>query len=353
MTLSVRHLIPLLAACALGLGAAACGGDDGPRTAADVPPNAVALIGEEEIPRSEFDELMERAKTSYKSQQRPFPKAGTPEYNDLKNRAVAFLVQRYQWRAEAEEMGVEASEEEVDKKLEELKQQSFGGDEKKFQEALKKEGLTEEQARAEVRDRVLQEELYAKVTEDIKVTDKDAEEYYEKNKSQFSQPASRDVRHIVVKNKDKADELYSQIQGGADFAQLARQNSTDDSSAKLGGKIPVTKGSTVPPFDKVAFDLDRGEVSKPVKTTFGWHIIKADSAIKPEQVQPLDKVRKSIEDQLSQQKKNEELERWLKDLEKKYENEIVYATGFAPPKTETGETSVGTDTPAPADTTAE
>ena len=342
MTLSVRHLLPFLAACALALGATACGGDDEPKTAEDVPPGAVALIGEDEIPRSEFDELMERAKTSYKSQERPFPKAGTPEYNDLKNRAVAFLVQRYQWRAEAEEMDVEASEEEVDKKLEELKKQSFGGDEKKFQEALKKEGLTEEQARAEVRDRVLQEKLYEKVTEEVEVTDKDVEAYYEKNKSQFSQPASREVRHILVKKKDKADQLYSQLQNGGNFAQLARQNSTDTTSAKQGGKIPVTKGSTVPPFDKVAFELDTGEVSKPVKTTFGWHIIKAESNVKPEQVQPIDKVRESIKTQLLQTKKNEELERWLKGLEKKYDEEIVYATGFEPPKAET-ETGVGTN----------
>jgi hypothetical protein len=170
MTLSVRHFVPFALACFLAIGATACGGDDSPRTAEDVPPDAIALVGDTEVPRAEFDELMGRAKTSYESQQRPFPKTGTAEYNDLKGRAVAFLVQRYQWRAEAEELDVEVTEEDVDKKLEELKEQSFGGDDKKFQAALKKEGLTEEQARDEIRDRVLQEKLYEKVTEDVEVT---------------------------------------------------------------------------------------------------------------------------------------------------------------------------------------
>jgi parvulin-like peptidyl-prolyl isomerase len=348
----MRRIITFLSACAVVTGLVACGGDDGPKSSADVPANAIALLGDTEIPRSEFDDLLDRAKESYKAQDRPFPKAGTPEYNDLKNRAVTFLVQRYQWRAEAEELGIDVTDEDVDKKLDELVKQSFGGDRKKFLAAIKNEGLTEEQARVEVRDRVLQEKLYEKVTEDVEVTDKDVEKYYEDNKQQFSQPASRTVRHILVEcnaakkgqcatARTEAESLHAQLEGGASFAQLARRNSDDDSSAKLGGRIPVSKGATVPPFDKVAFELETGAISEPVKTTFGWHIIRADSDVKEETVQPLSKVKKSIEDQLLQQKKNETLERWLKDIEKKYENELVYAAGFAPPKPETGTTDTG------------
>jgi foldase protein PrsA len=341
MTFPVRKLIPLSVVCALALAASACGGED-TKTAEDVPADAIALVGDIEVPRAEFDELMKRAEANYKQQKRDFPKAGTPEYQDLKTRAVAFLVQRYQFRAEAEELGVTASEKEVDKKLDELKQQAFEGDEKKFAAALKREGLTEEQARQEIEDRVLQEKLYAKVTEDTKVSEKEIEDYYAKNKAQFTQPASRDVSHILVKQKAKADELYAQLQAGASFATLARQNSTDTSTKKTGGKLPVTKGSTVPPFDKRAFSLKTGEISAPVKTQFGWHIIKANGTIKAERATPLDEVKDSIKQQLEQQKKNETLEKWLKGLEKKYENATVYAAGFEPPKTETGTTAEAT-----------
>jgi foldase protein PrsA len=233
----------------------------------------------------------------------------------------------------------------VDKELEKIRKESFGGSDKKLQEALKREGLTLEQAREELRDRLLQERLYERVTEDVEVTQEDIEAYYEKNKQQFSQPASRDVSHIILKTKAKADQVYAQLQGGANFATLAKQESTDKSTAKQGGKIPVTKGSTVPPFDKVAFELETGEVSKPVKTQFGWHIIKANADAKPEKATPLEKVEKSIQQQLETEKKNEALQKWLKSLEEKYEGETVFAAGFEPPKTDTSTT--------PSTTTAE
>jgi len=340
MGLTTSKILSLLALCALVLGLAACGGDE-KRTAADVPADAIALLGDTEVPRSEFDALMKRAEQSYKAQKRDFPKNGTPEYQDLRTRAVSFLVQRYQFRSEAEELGVEVSDEDAEKELAKIKKDSFEGSDEKFKEALKREGLTEEQALAELYDRILQERLYEKVTEDIAISDKEVTDYYEKNKQQFSTPASRSVAHIIVKTKAKADELRAEIEGGADFAALAKANSTDKSSAKKGGKIPVTKGSTVPAFDKIAFELETGEVSAPVKTQFGWHIIKALGDTKESKATPIADVEKSIKEQLRTQKKNDSLQEWLKSIEKKYEGETVYAAGFEPPKTETG---TGTET---------
>ena len=338
---TVRKLLLLLGVCALTLAAAACGGDE-ERTADDVPADAIALIGEDPIPRSEFDALMKRAEANYKNQKKPFPKIGTPEYQDLKTRAVSFLVERYSFRAEADELGVEVSDEDVDKELDKIKKSAFGGDDKKLQEALDREGLTLEQAREEVRERLLRDRVYKKVTEDVEVTDEDVRAHYEKNKAQFTQPASRDVRHILVKQKARADELYAQIRNGADFATLARRFSTDTGTKKAGGKLPVTKGSTVPPFDKAAFALDEGEVSRPVKTTFGWHVIKAIGPVKPAKVTPLEKVEESVRTQLVDQKKSETLRKWLDELKRKYERETVYAAGFEPPKTDTGATTGAT-----------
>jgi foldase protein PrsA len=338
MLFTIRRFALLAAVSALALATGACGSED-KKTAEDVPSDAIALLGDTEIPRAEFDELMARAKQSYESQKRPFPKAGTPEYQDLKTRAVAFLVQRYEFRVEGEELAVEVTDEDVDKKLEDIKKESFGNSDKKFEQALKREGLTEGEARDEIRDNLLQEKLYEAVTKDVKVTDSDIEKYYDKNKAQFTQPARRNVRHILVKNKAKADELYGQLQDGANFASLAKQFSQDASTKKTGGKLPLTKGSAAPPFDKAAFALDSGEISKPVKTQFGWHIIEALSPVKQEKETPLAKVKESIRQQLLQQKKNEALEKWLEGLKKKYDNETVYAAGFRPPKAETTSTA--------------
>ena len=106
------------------------------------------------------------------------------------------------------------------------------------------------------------------------VGDDDIEEYYEKNKAQYSQPESRDVRHILVKTKAQADDLYTQLENGANFAALAKKFSEDTGSKANGGKLTISKGQTVAPFDQTAFLLKKNDISKPVKTEFGYHIIQ-------------------------------------------------------------------------------
>ncbi len=142
MRQSPRKLVALLAVCAVPLALAACGGDDA-TTAKDVADaGAIAFVGDDEIPRSEFDSLMKRAEANYKAQKKPFPKPGTAEYADLKNRAVAFLVDRYAFRSEADDMGVDVTDEEVDREFDKIRKEAFGGDEKKLEAALKQQSLT-------------------------------------------------------------------------------------------------------------------------------------------------------------------------------------------------------------------
>ena len=78
--------------------------------------------------------------------------------------------------------------------------------------------------RNDIRAQIVSEKIFAEVTRKVKVTDKQVEDYYTKNKAQYSQPESREVRHILVKTKAKADDLYAQLQGGADFAALAKKS---------------------------------------------------------------------------------------------------------------------------------
>jgi foldase protein PrsA len=75
--------------------------------------------------------------------------------------------------------------------------------------------------------------------------------------------------------KAKADDLYNQIKGGGDFAKLAKENSQDPASAANGGDLGFFgKGKMVPEFEKAAFELKAGEVSQPIRTVYGYHIIK-------------------------------------------------------------------------------
>ena len=139
------------------------------------------------------------------------------------------------------------------------------------------------------------------------------------------------MRHILVKTKKQADDLYAQLQNGADFAALAKKFSEDTGSKANGGKLTISKGQTVAPFDQTAFALKNDEISKPVKTEFGYHMIQPLSATKPAKVTPLKEVKASIKQQLQQTKKNEAMTKWVDELKKDYEDKVSYATGFTPP----------------------
>jgi parvulin-like peptidyl-prolyl isomerase len=330
MSYSVRKLIVLPAACALALAAAACGGGSDGQNPEDVPPDAIAVIGEQEVPKDEFTALMDRAKQGYKAQKREFPAVGSPEYNDLKNRAVQFLVTRYQYRAEAEALGIEVTEAEVTKRLDQIKKQSFDGDDAKFAAELKKLGLTEEDAREEIRDRLIQEGIYEEVTGDISVSDDEIASYYEKNKSQFVKPF--DVRHILVKRRAKAEELAQELEDGASFPELAREESTDRGTAKRGGLFTVQAGGAVEEFFNAALELSPDEVSPPTETQFGWHLIQG---VDPVEYTALNEVKDTIRDQLLTPKKNEAMETWVEETRRKYSREVVYAVGYKPTENET------------------
>ena len=336
------RLIALLAALALVVAAAGCGGgDDDESQTPDVPADAIAVVGDREIPKSEYDRLLAAAQEQGEAQGQEFPAAGTPEFAQLRTAIVRNLVEQAQYEIAAEELGITVTDQERDARLDEFKQQSFGGDEEAYQDELEKQGLTEEQVLKLVRARILQEKLFEEITSKVEVTDEDIQAYYEENKTQFEQPASRDVRHILVKTKAKADQIHRQLENGADFARLARQFSEDESSAQQGGNFTAQQGATVAPFDKVAFELETGELSQPVKTQFGWHLIEAVEDVEAASTQSLADVEEQISSTLLEQKKNTRIQEWVQELQDRFADQIAYAPGFEPPpetETTTGET---------------
>jgi len=296
-----------------------------------VPADAVAVVDGQQIARSDYEALLSQAKKSYKNQKREFPAAGSQEFQTLRNQAVQFLVQREQFEQEASDMDVDVTDKQIDARLQQIQKQYFGGDKKKYEKQLKEQGLSEKQVRNDIRAQIISEKIFEQVTKDVKVTDADIAAYYEKNKTQYSQPESRDVRHILVKTKKQADELYAQLQGGADFAALAKKYSEDTGSKANGGKLTISKGQTVAPFDATAFLLKKNQISKPVKTEFGYHIIQPLSDTKAAKVTPLKDVKESIRQQLGQTKKNEAMTKWVDELKKDYKDKVSYAAGFSPP----------------------
>jgi foldase protein PrsA len=337
MASSLRKLLPLLLLALVVTLVAACGSSDSSKT---VPSGAVALVGDKAIEKADLDRLIDQTKTNYEAQKQEFPEVGTPEYETLKGTLLKGLVQQSQWEQAGAAMGVRVSDKEIDTQLDALKQQYFKGDEDKFKAELEKQGLTLEQLREQLSGRLLSDKIYSAVIKKVKVTDAEIKAYYDNHKAQYAQPESREVRHILVKKKALADELYTKLKNGADFAKLARQYTQDETSKASGGLYTAYKGKSVAPFDKFVFGAKKGDLSQPIKTEFGWHVIEVLSEIKPPAPQPLAEAKDTISSTLLQQQQNQALKAWVKDAQSKYD--VTYAAGYAPASTET--TGSGTST---------
>src|ERR671932_152025 len=312
----LRVAVPFL--LLLTLAAAGCGGGG---SSTKVPSDAVAVVNGDTISRSEFDLAMARSKRGYKQQKRPWPKAGTQQFQQIQQSALTFLVQLQELEQKAKELDVN------------ITQKQLGGA-KNLKAQAKAQGLTLQDVRdVVIRPNLLSEGIYKKVTEDVKVSDKDVSDYYKKNLKLYQQPESRDVRHILVSNRELANKLYDRIKAGANFAALAKKYSKDPGSRAQGGKLTIVKGQTAGPFDQTAFLLDKGQVSRPIKTQYGWHVIQALSDVKPARTTPFKDVKKAIRQQLLQQRKRDKWTKWINDTRKEYVKKVHYQVGYAPPTT--------------------
>jgi parvulin-like peptidyl-prolyl isomerase len=352
LILPVLGVALLVAGCGGGGGGSLSGGD-------------VAKVGNIAITQSQFDTLMARAKKTYAQRKQAWPAKGTTQYLQLQSQAVQFLVQRAEYSQEAGKLGVTISQKQIDDRLAQIKKQYFGGSQTRYQQQLKTQGITEDQVKSDIKDQLIAQALYDKVTKDVKVTPKEVTDYYNKHKTQYHTAESRTVRHILIavcgktvpggskcysqaKGKALADSLYKQLKSGGNFAALAKKYSGDPGSANQGGKLTITKGQTVPQFDKVAFGLKVNQLSKPVKTTYGYHIIQALTPVKPAATTPLSQVRSSITQLLLQQKKQAAMAAWVAKEQKTFH--VTYKSGFAPASTSS--TTASTSTTAPATTSA-
>jgi len=346
----MRHtLLFLLVVAVLGL-AVGCG--DSPPS---VPANAVAVVGSQPIKKDAFDKLVAQEKRLYATSKRAFPTAGTTQYVTLRNQLVQYLIGNEEFSQKAKELGVKVSDKQVDDRLTRDKARVFVAKpgqkvltkaeiEKKYLEQIRKQGVSDAQVRENIRRQLLSEAVFAKVTESAKVSDSEMKSYYEKHKKDYQQPKTqetRDVRHILVKTKALADRLYNQLKAKPSlFASFVKKYTTDTQSKIYGGRLPTGAGPglTVAPFTNASFALKTHEISKPVRSQYGWHIIQALGPIRPghkAQAMPFDRVKETIRQLLLQQKKNEVTAAWQAKFQKFYSTRVEYASAYAPPSTAT------------------
>lgn len=249
----IRGIAAILLLVLLIAGLAACGSK---KSAVE----AVARVNGEDITRTEFERLYEQIL----NQTGVTPDATqTVEYRKA---VLEMMIDSALVRQEAARLGADLSEEAVNKQIESYVASSGG--QEQFDASLAAAGMTLDDLKRGVRDQLAQQFLSQYASTETSVTT--LPETYVL------------LEHILVAESDEetATKLYEQIKGGADFAALAKDNSIDPGSGPQGGRLGWSPTRAyVPEFKAAADALAVGEVSKPVLSEFGWHIIrKVDEA---------------------------------------------------------------------------
>ena len=171
----------------------------------------------------------------------------------------------------------EVTEEEVQERLEELKQQ-LGPE---FEAAMAQSGFkSEEQLSQTLRISMLQEKA---ATESVEVSAEEIKEYYDQMKPEIR------ASHILVDDVETANEVKKKLDEGADFAELATEYSTDPGSAPNGGDLEwFGAGVMLPEFEQAAYSLEVNQISEPVQSTYGFHIIKVTDKKEKEPIEDIE-----------------------------------------------------------------
>ena len=318
---------------------------------------AAIKINDKVITRAEFyDDFNKMKDAQFKNLSKDLQAPDSYLVLSLKNKFVNDVIFRELLAQEFEKRKIEATQKEIDAKKAEIISQM--GSEENLNKILKENAITPERLQKDLASEVKTIKLLDQLNV-TKVSDKDAQKYYNNNKEKFNFPDRILVSHILIdtsaenirrkvidadkdaklSNAQIDEKVKQEVQKQKDllnkalkearlnpknFAQVAAKYSQDEASAKNGGNLGfVARGQLVPEFEKVAFDeLKPGVVSDPVKTQFGEHIILVTDKAKGG-IQPYSKVKEDLKKFLDQQNKIAALQKFATGLKDKSKIEFV------------------------------
>lgn len=209
------------------------------------------------------------------------------------------------------EANVTATEEEIDGELATIT--AMYPSQEAFETELTTYGYTIEQLREQIGNQLAVEKIVAK---DVNVTDDEVKQYFEANKASYDTQEQVRASHILVATKQEADTLLKQIQGGADFAALATENSLDPGSKDLGGDLDYfPRGAMEHGFEEVAFGLQKGELGI-AETGYGFHVIQVTDR-QEAKTAALEDNQEAIRKQLEDQQIGQLSSAWLTEVQAK------------------------------------
>jgi peptidyl-prolyl cis-trans isomerase C len=290
-------------------------------------PEVIARVNGEAVKKEDFERML---KTIEARAGQPIP---VERRDEILRGALDQLITYTLLSQESKSRGVKVEATEIDAKMGQLKSQF--PNEAAFEKALKDRGMTAESLRKDAYvDLSVTKLMDAEVATLPGPSDAEAKDFYDKNQDKFKEEEQVRASHILVKVDEKADAatrqkarakidgVLKQVKAGGDFAKLAQANS-DDGSASQGGDLNYfNKGTMVPAFDKVAFELKPGQVSDIVETQFGYHIVKVVDR-KSGRTVPFEEAQGKIKDFLTGQKKQQHADTFIEGLKKKSKIEVL------------------------------
>ncbi|MGD9695533.1 MAG: peptidylprolyl isomerase [Thermoleophilia bacterium] len=318
-----RTALVVAAAAALTGFAAGCGGDSGP-SVGGLPDGVVARVGDSEITAKQLAREVARARISTTSQGGDFPEKGTEGYATERADALQRLIEAEIVADEAAACGAAClvTDDEVESSLEEIRS-GAGGTDAALAKYLASLGYTVAEARTALRTQAESGKVSTWVTRDVTVTEAEARDYYDDHPDEFRVAEERTASHILVKTKAQATRLRARATE-ANFAALAARYSTDTGSASSGGEVgTVTEGAFVEEFENAALALDDGEISDPVKTEYGWHLILVE--VTAARTRSFDEAHEEIMSGQLDERRQEALAEWRERAVDGRAGEIAYA----------------------------
>jgi parvulin-like peptidyl-prolyl isomerase len=302
-----RGLWGLLALAALIWAAAGCG------SAGSASGTALGTVNGVEVYEKEFDEWYlqfwggEEGKNQYLDM-----------FEQYRNNYIQGYMEQVALLQKAEAEGIQASKEAVDAEIDSYKARfaDAGGkvDTAQLAEDLKQKGFTEKSLRTYYERNMTLQALYTQVTQDVTVDEAQIQAYYDGNSDLFTVSQKVKTKNIVVDTEDEAREIIRELDGGSDFAELAKTKSSDASAKDNGGDIPEfdVDGPYVQPYKDAAFALNEpGDYTKePVQSEFGYHVILLEDKT-PSRARSLEEVREEIRNNLLAERKQAVFEEYL------------------------------------------
>ncbi|EPB8179579.1 peptidylprolyl isomerase [Clostridium perfringens] len=297
------------------------------KTQAAIDKTTVATVNGEKITLGEVDSHLKgvfaQMKSKYGDKYMDDPQVAQ-QILQQRQSVVQSLVTDKVLVTEADKLGIKPSEEDINKKVDEQFENIKKGMGDNFDKALEDEGYTEDTFKEFLKNQVIAEATVEYATKDVKVSDEDIKKYYDENKQQFVVKAGADVKHLLFPTEEEAQKAYDEIQSGkTTFDDLfnkyeKNKDPKKEPIAENLGRVDYNNSNFDKDFMEGLKGLKDGEISKPVKSSFGYHIIKATNITDKETQLTEEQAKEQIISILENQKKKEayqkDLEQWKKDL---------------------------------------